>query len=304
VIFLSLFWISFGQDLLSLFGYSQEVQYGKVYHANLDYNGHISNMNLLTFVPGCHNDCPRFFSVYDNFGQIIYFVVSMVESPGVVYNAFAISTTKSKQSPFPPRVITMSFSGNGTAYYVQDNSNFSSNSYSLYSWNAYTNTSTLVNAQNNLQNSIYKACIKGTTVYALDRDHASLITWTGSSFKAVSLSGEKNLPLLVNSLESVACNNLDTSVLVGLDRNGTIWEISSTGSVHAFNSPQWPGVHSINADNQLVIDTRSSIASYVGYDRTFNIYRLVIANINPGTIDISNGGNEIQWIGLTSFPAH
>jgi len=304
VIFLSLFWISFGQDLLSIFGYSQEEQYGKIYHATLNYNGQISNKKLLTFVPGCHNDCPKFFSVYDTYGQIVYFVVSMVDSPGVVRNAFTISTTNSKLSPFPNNVITMSFYGNGTAYYVQDNSNFSSNSYSLYSWDAYTNASTLVNSQNNIKNSIHKACIKGTTVYGLDRDHGSLIIWTGSTYQAVSLSGQNNFPIWVNSLESVVCNNLVSSDLVGLDRNGTIWEISASGAVHAFNSPQWPSEHTINSENQLVIDTRSSIAYYVGYDQTVNTYRLVAANITPGTTDISNGGNEIQWIGLTSYPSH
>jgi len=275
------------------------MHYGKLYHALITTDAKIYNMDLLTFVPGCKNDCPKFYSVYDAYAGIVYLKITVGQSLDVV-DAFAISGSNVKVVKFPPNVTNMSFYGNGTAYYLQDNSNINSNSYAIYSWNAYTNTSVVVSSTSNTPHSFYKTCFNKGTLYALDRDKAQLIIWQNSQIKTVQLSRNN---LWVNSIESLSWNTeiLDNS-LYAVDRAGSLWEISLLGYCTARNTPQWPTVKSINADSQLVTDSRGN-KYYVGYDKSVNAYHLVIIDSSRyiTSTDIYNGVNGLQWVGLTDY---
>jgi hypothetical protein len=279
----------------SIFGYLQDEHYGKIYHAFLTPNAQLTSMKLLTFVPGCHNNCPKFSSVYDSYGGYAYLIVSVGETSDIV-GVYAVNKIKTMPIKFPPNVTALSFYGNGTAYLLKDNSNINSNSYAIYTWNTYTNTTVLKQSLSNIPYRFYRSCFLGSTLYALDRNSASLIIWQGSSLKSIKLSKNN---LWVNSIETLNWGYQDI-YLYALDRNGTVWYINYLlGICTSLNFPVWPAVHSTNSPNQIVIDKRA-IKYFVGYDKTANVYRL--ANVDGGystLTDLQNGVNGLQWIGLT-----
>jgi len=288
----------------SIFGYLQDEHYGKIYHAFLSpTNAKLSGMELLSFVPGCHNDCPRFSSFYDPYGEFVYFKVSTDQKPGNV-EAFAINNIKSMPIKFPPNVTTMSFYGNGTAYYLKDNSNSTSNSYAIYQWNAYTNASTIQRSVTNIANRFYRSCLVGSTLYALDRDKAQLIIWESASIFLTLKLNQNNL--WVNNIESLNYGyegeERKTFFLYALDRNGTIWNINVIlGFCVAINNPAFSAsIHSTNSANQLVIDSREQ-KYFVGFDKSTNAYRLATVDKYGYTVlvDLENTINGLQWIGLT-----
>jgi len=236
-------------------------------------------MGLLTFVPGCHNNCPKFSSVYDSYGENVYLIVTSGETSGErisdLVEAFAINDIKSMPIKFPLNVTAMSFYGNGTAYYLKDNSNLNSNSYAIYTWNAYTNTTVLKQTLSNTPYRFYRTCFQGSTLYALDRDNAELIIWQNSSLKTIKLSKNN---LWVNSIETLNFGAQDL-YLYALDRNGTVWNINYvSGTCSSLNHPIWPAVHSTNSASQIVIDRRG-VKYFVGYDKTANVYRLATVDI-------------------------
>jgi hypothetical protein len=290
-----------GQDSpLSVIGYSQDVHYSKLFQSKLWPNATLSAMNLISFAPGCHNDCPHFSTTYDPYGKIVYLIIRY---RGAITSAFAISHTETTPITYPTNATAMFFYGNGTAYYLQDNStiqNNISNIYSIYNWNSSTGSSVLVQSLIGTPYTFYRISLTQDTLYALDRDKALLIIWPyGSNLMTVP----SNNNLWINTIESICWSKFD-SALYALDRTGSVCQINlSNGRCSSVIPPQWLAVHSSSAESQLVIDN-SGTQYYVGYDRTIYAYRLIVADTKHddcSSTPISIGVNGLQWIGLTQF---
>jgi len=260
---------SVGQDILSLIGYSQDVHYSKLYRASLLPTGVVSDMQLLSFAPGCHDDCAYFSSVYDVVGKTAYFKITFGQSPEIV-NSLALVVHDSLAVSLPENYTAMTFTGNGTALYLQDNSDLDQNAYSIFVWNAYNDSSVPWVSRIATPYSFYRSCFApatpspgDTTLYALDRDNASLIAWTftgaSSSVKAFPLDQNSQW---VHLIESMAWNIAD-GALYALDRNGSVWGISPNGKTSVVSPAQYPAVKSNVASNQLAIHPTTGIIYYV-----------------------------------------
>jgi len=301
---------SVGQDILSVIGYSQDVHYSKLYRASLLPTGVVVDMELLSFAPGCHDDCGYFSSVYDVAGKTTYFKITYGESPEIV-NSFALVVHDSLAVSLPENYTAMAFTGNGTALYLQDNSDLDQNAYSIFMWNAYNDSSVPWVSRITTPYSFYRSCFAPatpspsvTTLYALDRDKASLIAWTftgvNSSVKAYPLDQNSQW---VHSIESLAWSLVE-GTLYALDRNGSVWGISLNGKTYVVVPAQYPTVRSHVASNQLAIHPTKGYIYYVGYDITLNSYMLVTAGRGGkdlNTIPLHNALLGLEWIGLTLF---
>jgi len=290
-------------EILSVIGYSQDVHYSKIYRAELLPNGTITAMQLLSFAPGCHDDCPNFYSVFDPYGLTVYLRTTFGSSPDIV-NAFAIMQHDSLAVDFPENVTAMFFIGNGTAYYLQDNSNSTTNSYTIMNWNAYNDTSVFVASLPTTPYSFYRACFFQNTLYAIDRDQTTLITWQFSSFQNSTVTTQKIIatPQWVNTIESLSWYNDGHKVaaVLLLDRNGTVWTIESfDGHPKPFMGPYWPAFKSHAAANQLVVSPFSMSIYYIGYDVSLNSYVMFTGSNSP--TPLQGGLYGLQWICLTSF---
>jgi len=298
LLFLSI-WIINGQIPLSIIGYSQDVHYSKLYHSVLSSNAVISSMDLITFAPGCHNDCPKFFTVYDPYGHRVYLKITIGDNTDIV-GAFAISSTNSKVIHYPVNSKALWFYGNGTAFLLQDNSTIQTNSYAIYNWMVYTNKTVLVKSQQNTPYSFYRVCLTQDTLYAVDRDKALLIIWPYTSTITTLPLSQNNL--WVNSIESLCWSKFDNA-LYSLHRNGSVYQIStSNGHCTLINPPQWPTLHAISAESQLVIDQNTGDMYYMGFDTSINAYRLIIDTKHAiSSTPIQNALYGLQLVGLTPF---
>jgi len=301
---------SVGQDILCVIGYSQDVHYSKLYRANLLPTGVIADMDLLSFAPGCHDDCGYFSSVYDVVGKTTYFKITFGQSPEIV-NSFALVVHDSLAVSLPENYTAMTFTGNGTALYLHDNSDLDPHAYSIFNWNAYNDSSVPWVSRIATPYSFYRSCFAPatpspivTTLYALDRNKASLIAWSftgaNSSVNAFPLNQNSQW---VNSIESLAWSVVD-GILYALDRNGSVWSISSNGQTNVVVPAQYPAVRSTVASNQLAIHPTTGNIYYVGYDITLNSYMLVTVSKGGkdfSTVPLHNALLGLEWIGLTLF---
>jgi len=289
---------------LSVFGYSQDVQYGKLYHSILATNGTISNTELLTFTPGCYNDCPKFSSVYDSYGGYVYLKITLADNPDVV-DAFSINQYDALKTVWPNNERGILFYANGTAYFLRDNTANFINSYSVESWNAYTLTSSVIASITNSSYSIYRAAFSKTTLYALDRDNEVLLVWpfTSTPNNKITAIPLRRSNVWVNSIQALQYSFVD-SCLYGIDKSGSAWMIDvNSGSVSAEVNPQWPNLNSIVDGIQLAVDPVNSQGFYyLGYDTSINSYQLVSCSKKAiSSIPLRNALFGLQWIGLTNF---
>jgi len=224
-----------------------------------------------------------------------------------ILNSYAMMVHDSVAVTLPENYTAMAFIGNGTALYLQDNSDIENNTYSIYIWTVSNATSIKRATLPTTPYSFYRACFAldnpspaATTLFALDRDKTALIIWdfTNSTLKAVPLNQNN---LWVHSIESMAWSSFE-STLYALDRNGTVWQISLNGECTVYSPAQWPAIRSNVASNQLIIHPTTGVTYYLGYDVTINNYLLVtVTNKSVNVVPIHNGLLGLQWISLTLF---
>jgi len=241
--------------------------------------------------------------VYDPYGGYVYLKVTFADSPDVV-DAFAINRDDALKTTLPNNEKGISFYGNGTAYFLRDNSANFTNSYSVETWNAYTLTSSVIASVTNISYSFYRVAFSKTTLYALDRDNEVLVVWPFTeipSNKITTVSIRKS-NVWINSIQSLQWSSPD-EYLYGIDKTGAAWSIDVRGSVDTEVQSQWPTFNSLVDGIQLVVDPNMSEGLYyVGYNAEINNYQL-INSYRRGVLShpIRNGTYELQWIGLTNF---